>query len=813
MTQNTANEYPVQLLEYLVNLSEDPLCTPFILMDEYVFSTYFTALLQGLPVDSSNEALSKILADIIPGFDLEAFETLDSINNLEKQEKLMQIVNNLRHQFSENITTTYVRDFVLSSEIYRTLLSTYKTNNESSEALKKIVNAMFDVMRDNFAGRISSITINIQRLTDAIKLSVAEGKLMEMNLLFSVDIRAAIFRDFLFAINRNSSLLEHFYKVMLGINQSVDGINDCLSDRSKPIALGIVNYDAKSKRLPNMSDFWVYALSHYTDNEDKFFERFLEPLREKKKSSSGSIAKASVADELLLSNFLKQAYDAAEDASYVSKSDSSVERVTDMIEKSLGLNVMFYGSRRLDKMSYVVNMLKEHHGFKPMKIRTKDAKSSDIPAICYVAQQRAKHITVKDMPVILIIEKADQALTRGSSSPSWFLDMFGNDGTSSSNKDDDLTSDELLMIKNPVPSIWLVDSPSSVSTDNVGRFLLHVEMKGGSRADRREEVQKVVDELGFSPEIAMKLSKYVELNVEQIKSAARAVQLLGLKGPEGEANLFHVIANSQRALNREKMEELRDSVTKYSLDLLNLSGNVPVDKIIQALKKRPSGTMCLYGPPGTGKTQLVEYMAMVLDMPLIKKRASDLLDKYVGESEKNIAAMFDEAKAEGAILLLDEADSFLRDRAMASKSWEVSQVNELLQRMENFNGIFICATNLFNSLDAAALRRFAFKLEFKPLTREQRLKMLINETGVDILAMDTTEHDRVVSTLNGIPHLTPGDFAVVRRQANLLCEEELSVDTWLERLAMESKAKLAGLERNGMGFIGGGEIAERRNDE
>src|SRR5690606_22942609 len=106
----------------------------------------------------------------------------------------------------------------------------------------------------------------------------------------------------------------------------------------------------------------------------------------------------------------------------------------------------------------------------------------------------------------------------------------------------------------------------------------------------------------------------------------------------------------------------------------------------------------------------------ILDRPLMIRRASDLVSKYVGETEQNMAAMFAEAEAEKAVLLLDEADSFLQDRRGAHRTYEVTEVNEMLQGMERFNGIFVCTTNLLESLDQAALRRFTFKIRFMPLT-------------------------------------------------------------------------------------------------
>ena len=97
-----------------------------------------------------------------------------------------------------------------------------------------------------------------------------------------------------------------------------------------------------------------------------------------------------------------------------------------------------------------------------------------------------------------------------------------------------------------------------------------------------------------------------------------------------------------------------------------------------------------------------------------------------------MARMFEAAEShEGAVLLLDEADSFLRSRRMAERNYEVSEVNEMLAGMERFAGIFICTTNLFEELDEAALRRFAFKIGFKPLRVEQRQRMFAREACGD----------------------------------------------------------------------------------
>lgn len=111
-------------------------------------------------------------------------------------------------------------------------------------------------------------------------------------------------------------------------------------------------------------------------------------------------------------------------------------------------------------------------------------------------------------------------------------------------------------------------------------------------------------------------------------------------------------------------------------------------------------------------------------MPLSIKRASDLISKWVGDTEKNIARAFHEAEQDGALLLIDEVDSFLQDRRTAQHGWEVSEVNEMLTQMESFPGIFIASTNLMDGLDQASLRRFDLKVKFDFLRSEQAWELV-----------------------------------------------------------------------------------------
>lgn len=121
------------------------------------------------------------------------------------------------------------------------------------------------------------------------------------------------------------------------------------------------------------------------------------------------------------------------------------------------------------------------------------------------------------------------------------------------------------------------------------------------------------------------------------------------------------------------------------------------------------------------------HVADELGKPIIIKRASELLDKYLGETEKRMAAMFEQARDADALLLLDEADSFISDRAGAERKWEVTQTNEFLTQLECFDGLFFATTNHLEMLDGASFRRFSHKIRFDYLNAEQCWNLFVQE--------------------------------------------------------------------------------------
>lgn len=168
----------------------------------------------------------------------------------------------------------------------------------------------------------------------------------------------------------------------------------------------------------------------------------------------------------------------------------------------------------------------------------------------------------------------------------------------------------------------------------------------------------------------------------------------------------------------------------------------------------------LWGTPGTGKTAFAGYLAGEAGLRCIVKRSSDLESMYVGQTEKNIAEAFREAEDAGAVLFIDEADSFFTARVHAGRSWEVSRTNEFLTQMENHRGILVCCTNLLPSIDRAAMRRFVWKVEFRPLLPEAKAALV--ETYFLAKGRHLSETD--ARRVRGIAGLTPGDIKNVRQR-------------------------------------------------
>ena len=257
-------------------------------------------------------------------------------------------------------------------------------------------------------------------------------------------------------------------------------------------------------------------------------------------------------------------------------------------------------------------------------------------------------------------------------------------------------------------------------------------------------------------------------------------QLLGIKNGTLRDVECHAPSYSLSGLNIEgSVDEIMDVVQAYDTVWTGLDENSAPNSL----------NILLYGPPGTGKTEFVRHIARTLGRDLIVRRASDLLSMFVGQTEANIAAAFEEAERTKSILFFDEADSFLRDRSGAMQGHEVSKVNEILTRMESFKGIFIAATNFDSTLDAASRRRFALKLGFGYL-KPEGVRHIWNVFFPTLSCPDAVAN---------LPMLTPGDFNAVNGRLRYLPENVRTASRIEAELRKELQAKDAHAGRT-MGF-------------
>ncbi|MRX08981.1 AAA family ATPase [Pseudoduganella sp. FT25W] len=338
---------------------------------------------------------------------------------------------------------------------------------------------------------------------------------------------------------------------------------------------------------------------------------------------------------------------------------------------------------------------------------------------------------------------------------------------------------------NKVPTLWLSNAIDGVDPAFLRRFDMVIEMPIAPRAQRERIVRAVCADLLDERAIAH-VAAATTLAPAVVSRAAEVVRSLGdkLDQPGASRAVQWLIDQSLQAQGQAplRLGDASRLPAEYDAALLNADTDLP--QLADGLLHSRSARLCLYGPPGTGKTAYARWLAQHLDQPLMLYSASDLMSKWAGDSEKKIAAAFRDAERENAVLLIDEVDSFLQDRARARQSWEITLVNEMLTRMEAYSGLFIASTNLMDHLDPAALRRFDLKICFHYLRPEQAQALLERYCANLFLTAPAAD---AVALLRRLHAVTPGDFSAVARQHRF--RPLAGATAFVQALAQECKLK------------------------
>ena len=343
-----------------------------------------------------------------------------------------------------------------------------------------------------------------------------------------------------------------------------------------------------------------------------------------------------------------------------------------------------------------------------------------------------------------------------------------------------------LLETNETPLIWTTNNIHEFDPAFLRRMIFAIEMKTPPASVRAVQWRRLAESSGIqiSRKKSTELARAHAVPPSFSKSALHAVKIA--KG--GSEDIEFALSAVTRPSAAGSKKQARPSARDFDLAIANPSCDLnAIEKRLRTKTCLRDVSFCIYGPPGTGKSALAVYLAECMELDVLEKRGSDLLSPWVGETEQRIAETFEEAAADQKLLIIDEAETLFWGRDGATKSWEVSMVNEFLIGLERSPVPIACTTNHLDRVDAAALRRFTFKTKLDYLTSNQ----------VAAAFKYFFEGDAPTS-LSRCRTLTPGDFAAVKKQLRFQEEDECDPDKIAKMLEAEANVKQRGV--SGIGF-------------
>ena len=492
-------------------------------------------------------------------------------------------------------------------------------------------------------------------------------------------------------------------------------------------------------------------------------------------------------DRFLSENFYSPIKSDALPINYHFIGDDQIKLILRLLKEKpkTSTHILLYGPPGTGKSSFAYGLVQElripaHEIVREKKNTTENRRSAILACL---------NMTNTGKGSIILIDEADNIL---NTKLSWF--MRGE------------TQDKgwlnQLLEEPGARMIWITNSIDNIEKSVLRRFAYSVHFKPFNRRQRIQLWNNILRE--------NRVTRYfnrsdIEAFAKKYNASAGAIDLAIKKAKEAKLKSkieFHryitmaldshlkLINNGEKPVDKNQIEK------SYSLDGLNIHGDIhaiigQLETFDQYLRQSDHDrimnmNLLFYGPPGTGKSELARYLAEHLDREVIFKRYSDLQSKWLGAGEKNIKYAFTEAEAEEAILVIDEADSFLSSRDRAIRSWEITFTNEFLTQMERFRGILICTTNRFKDLDNASIRRFNHKVEFGYLSGEGNV-IFYRKLLEPLLTkpLNKAHHN----TLRKISNLAPGDYKTVRDRYSFYPVEDLSHHHLVKALQDESRIK------------------------
>ncbi|WP_286924159.1 ATP-binding protein [Flavobacterium sp. UBA4197] len=213
----------------------------------------------------------------------------------------------------------------------------------------------------------------------------------------------------------------------------------------------------------------------------------------------------------------------------------------------------------------------------------------------------------------------------------------------------------------------------------------------------------------------------INVTQEAFNRILQGVELLPKMSKDFPAEQLHTRRSwSDLILPQSTLNELQSIEAWYS------SSNILMEEWGMQKTLKPGFRVLFYGDPGTGKTLAASLLGKYINRPVFRVDVSMLVSKYIGETEKHLAKLFDKAENKDWILFFDEADSIFGKRTNvrdAHDKYANQEVSYLLQRIETFSGLIILASNYKNNMDKAFTRRFHSCIRFNSPKHEERLRI------------------------------------------------------------------------------------------
>lgn len=457
--------------------------------------------------------------------------------------------------------------------------------------------------------------------------------------------------------------------------------------------------------------------------------------------------------------------------------------------KRTGVNLLLYGPPGTGKtqlvrvLAYKLDIplfeIADHEH--PMSSRSRD---SDFNGPYRLGLTATAQFLLGTRKAILCFDEIDPIFEDGSP-------LFGKLSTASQKK----ATVNRMLENNGLPTFWIANSIDGIDPAFARRFDLIIHLDTPPEKQRLQLLERECGSL-LTPSQLNHLSKIEHITPALVTRAASVAKRMSPGSTEEPDKIFEtILKNTLTAQRHPPIASFarKPVIWEFCPELCNASEDL--SRLVSGIARSESCRICLHGPPGTGKTAFGIWLASQLGKPLIMKKASDLQSPFLGEMEQNLARTFEIALRDNAALQIDEVESFLQDRRTAKNSWQISQTNEFLTQMESFDGVLIVSTNLMESIDPAALRRFDHKIKMGYLLPDQAREML-NKL---LASLEIPISSSAVSRLTP-KNLTPGDFALIaRRHRTLPFRDEHEV---IAALLRESTAREPATRP--IGFLHGG---------